>query len=144
MDALAPPLRALLFIKLKIQSGLSIRESIREYTQENIHCSFAKDLAVWFFQIEAGQEVSLKPFSRPFRKMLIETFTRGLQGDSILKSLEALEEDMIEASQADMERQLQKLPLLTMIPLLFLQLPAFLILVFGPLILRLIHQMGVN
>ena len=47
---------------------------------------------------------------------------------------------MIEASKEDLESQLQKLPFITLIPLLFLQLPAFLILLLGPLVLKLILQ----
>ena len=141
MDSLAPPLKALLQIKLKIQTGISVRESIREYIQETPACELTKDIAAWFFQMEAGQEASLQPFQRTYRKMLIEILTRGLQGEPILKSMEALEEEMIEASITDMENQLQKLPLMTMIPLLCLQLPAFLLLVFGPLLLRLLQQL---
>ena len=141
MDTLAPPLKALLNIKLQIQAGTSTRESIYKYIKENTGCSFARDLSDWIFQIESGGRPSLDHFQKTYRKMLIEILTRGLEGDQILKSLSALEEEMITASQIDMDRQIQKLPLLTMIPLLFLQLPAFLILVFGPLLMKIIHQL---
>ena len=142
MVALAPPLRALLQIQLKLQSGISLREALHEYSAENQDCLMAKDLEDWLFQISAGQKPDLKPFELPYRKLLIEVLARGMEGEPILKSLETLEEDMIEACRVDMENQLQKLPLKTMIPLLFLQLPAFLILVFGPLLFKLINELS--
>ena len=141
MDALAPPLKALLYIKLKIQSGLSVRESIREYTQENLHCGFAKDLSLWLFQMEAGAKVNTTAFQKTYRKMLIEILSQGLEGAPILKSLTALEDELVLASKMDMDKQLKKLPLMTLLPLLFLQLPAFLLLVFGPLVMELLDQL---
>lgn len=142
MDSLAPPLRALLNIKLKIQSGISTRESIREYVQETLDCDFAQDLSLWLFQIESeGNEFHLKPFTHPFRKMLVEVLKQGLEGEQILKSLEILEMEMVEASHRDLDSQLQKLPFILMAPLLFLQLPAFLLIIFGPLLSKMIQQL---
>ena len=142
MDSLAPPLRALLNIKLKIQSGTSTRESIREYVKEALDCGFAQDLSLWLFQMESeSDEMTQKLFTHPFRKMLVEVLKQGLEGDQILKSLEILETEMIEASHRDLDNQLQKLPFIVMIPLLFLQLPAFLLLIFGPLLSKLLSQL---
>jgi len=140
MDSLAPPLRALLSIKLKIQSGISTRKSIREYVKETLDCSFAQDLSLWLFQMESeNSEVDPQAFTRPFRKMLVEVLAQGLEGEQILKSLEILEAEMIEASHRDMDNQLQKLPFILMVPLLLLQLPAFLLLIFGPLLSKLLE-----
>ncbi|MDE0151503.1 MAG: hypothetical protein OXK80_03260 [Bdellovibrionales bacterium] len=142
MDSLAPPLRALLSIKLKIQSGISTRESIREYVKEALDCSFAQDLSLWLFQMESeNNEISPKIFTHPFRKMLVEILTQGLEGEQILKSLEILENEMITASHRDLDNQLQKLPFILMMPLLFLQLPAFLLLIFGPLLSKLLSEL---
>ncbi len=141
MDSLAPPLRALLNIKLKIQSGTSTRESIKEYVKETLDCSFAQDLGLWLFQIESESSDPPKPFTHPFRKMLVEVLAQGLEGDQILKSLEILEAEMIRASHRDLDNQLQKLPFIVMIPLLLLQLPAFLLIIFGPLLSKLLGEL---
>ena len=143
MDSLAPPLRALLEIKLKVQTGSSVRAAIKEYTTEFKSEPFARDLQQWLFNREAGGGALIKPFQGyTYRKLLIEVLARGLEGGAVLKPLLALEEELISASQIDMDRQLKKLPLTAMIPLLLLQLPAFLILVFGPLLLRLMDQLN--
>lgn len=143
MDSLAPPLQALLNIKLKIQSGTSTRESIREYVKETLDCSFAQDLGLWLFQMESeNNQINPKLFTRPFRKMLVEVLAQGLEGDQILKSLEILEIEMIEASHRNLDSQLQKLPFIVMIPLLFLQLPAFLLIIFGPLLSKLLEELS--
>ena len=142
MDTLAPPLKALIHIKLKIQSGLSTRESIREYVKESLNCEFAKNLGLWLFEVESEKKVSTSYDKHPYRKMLVEVLLQGLEGDQILKSLEILEEEMIQAAHSDLDRQLKKLPVVVMFPLLLLQLPAFLILIFGPLLSKLINSLN--
>ena len=143
MDSLAPPLRALLEIKLKIQTGSSVRAAIKEYTAEFKNEPLARDLQQWLFEKESGGRALAKPFEGyTYRKLLIEVLARGLEGASVLQPLTALEEELILASKIDMDKHLKKLPLMAMIPLLLLQLPAFLILVFGPLLLRLMTQLS--
>ncbi len=141
MDTLAPPLKALLQIKLKIQTGLSTRESIREYVKESINCDFAQKIEHWLFQLESQETPHLSLFQTPHQKMLIEVLTRGLNGDEILQSLGVLEDEMLEFSHLELNKQLKTLPLKTMIPLLFLQLPAFLLLFFGPLLIKLLNNL---
>lgn len=141
MDALAPPLKALLYLKLKIQTGTSTRESIREYVKEQNSCDFAKRLSLWLFQKESSQEVSYIGLHKPYRKMLIEVLDRGLDGEQILKSLDSLEEEMIRACEEDVENQIQKIPFIILIPLLLLQVPALLLLGIGPLVLQLLKML---
>ena len=141
MDALAPPLRALLHIKLKIRTGKSVRESIKEYVQESMDCPFAKNLGLWLFCKESEQPQQVE-ITQTYRKLLVEVLNRGLEGDQILKPLESLEEEMVTASMNDLDKQLQKLPFIVLTPLLLLQLPAFLILIFAPLVLKLLNELG--
>ena len=138
MDALTPPLQALLNIKLKIRTGTSIRESIKEHCQETPHCEFSKDLALWLFYKESNQNQKVQ-FTHTYRKLLVETLERGLSGEPILDSLDVLEEEVIHASHHDLEKQLQKLPFIVFIPLFLLQIPALLLLVFYPLLSRLLN-----
>lgn len=140
MDALAPPLRALIHIKLKIRTGTSIRESIKEYVSESLECEFAQNLGLWLFYKESEQPQKIE-IHKTYRKLLIEVLARGLEGDQILKPLETLEEEMIAASLNDLDKQLKKLPFIVMAPLFFLQLPAFLILIFAPLALLLLERL---
>ena len=141
MDTLAPPLKALLQIKLKIQIGLSTRESIREYIKETADCKFAQKIENWLFQFESQSQPLLSEFQTLHQKMLIEVLTRGLEGDEILQSLSILEEEMLEFSHLELDKQLKILPLKTMIPLFFLQLPAFLLLFFGPVFIELLKSL---
>ena len=138
MDSLAPPLRALLNIKLKIRTGISIREAIKEYGQEACDCDFAKNLSLWLFHKESEQEQKIQ-FTHNYRKLLVEVLERGLQGEQILDALDTLEEEVINASNHDLETQLQKLPFIVFIPLFFLQLPALLLLIFYPLVSKLLY-----
>lgn len=137
MDTLAPPLHALIHIKLKIRTGTSIRESIKEYYKENPDSEFSKDLSLWLFYKESEQDQKIE-WTHTYRKLLVEVLERGLEGEQILDSLEALEEEVLSASYLDLDKQLQKLPFIVFIPLFLLQLPALLLLVFYPLISRLL------
>lgn len=139
MDSLAPPLEALLYIKLKIQTGASTRESIKDYIYTHPNCLFAKNLDLWLFEVESLQSISYKNMNNPYRRLFIELLKRGLEGEPILKLLHHLEMDMIEACKEDIQKQIQKLPFITLIPLLFLQVPAFLVLVIGPLMSHLLQ-----
>ena len=81
MDALAPPLKALLNIKLKIQTGTSTREAIREFSKEFSGNEMAHDLGLYLFMKESDQPVDHTPFKKPYRKMLLEVLERGLDGE---------------------------------------------------------------
>ena len=140
MDTLAPPFRALLQIKFKIQTGSSTRESIREYTKEFVDCEFSKKLDSWLFSLESQGQSDDSIFKTSHQKMLIEVLARGLEGDEILQSIKVLEEEMLEFSHLELDKQLKTLPLKTMVPLLLFQLPAFLLLFFGPFLINLLSN----
>ena len=83
-------------------------------------------------------KASLKSF---YRKRLVAIFKSGLKGEPILEALKDLEEDLIFASTEDMEKHLQKLPLLSLIPLMLLEFPAFFLLLVAPLLLNLLEAL---
>lgn len=135
MDGLAPPLRCLSEIKMAMLNGSSLREALRSYLQMT-EDEFSSCVHRWLLLVEAQQDTkALKlKLQSPYRRSLLETFEHGLSGEPILERLNELESEVHRACFDELERHLQKLPLLTMIPLLLCQFPAFLMLLLGPLL----------
>ena len=136
MVPLAPPLKAALEIRLQMENGHSVSQSVKNYIQNRIHDEFAKDLSLWLFSIETGKSFQ-KPLSF-YRKTLIEILERGLQGDPILDRLKEFEKETLEISKEELDKHLEKLPFICMIPLMLFQFPAFLLLLLGPVVLQLL------
>ncbi len=142
MVSLAPPLKAVLEIRLEIENGLSVTESIRSFSKKNPDNFFAQELGHWLFKRETGQIWSSKFFKTPYRKYFIDILDRGLKGEPILERLQNLEKDLTIAAEEDLEKHLQKLPFLSLIPLMLFEFPAFILLLLGPLILDLLSLLG--
>ena len=138
MVPLAPPLKAVLEIRLGIEQGLSVAESIRFFSKRNLKDLFARELGHWLFKKETGQVWQSKLFKNSYRKYFINLLTRGLKGEPILERLQILEKDLTIAAEEDLERHLQKLPFISLIPLMLFEFPAFILLLLGPLILDLL------
>ncbi|MCZ0933202.1 MAG: hypothetical protein OXJ52_08630 [Oligoflexia bacterium] len=141
MVCLAPPLQAVLEIRLLIENGNSVSQAIRLYSQRNGEEDLAKELGVWLFAQSAGKKYENKIFDTFYRKRLLEILNQGLKGEAVLSSLSDLEEDLIFISNEDLEQHIQKLPLISLIPLMLFEFPAFFLLLAGPLLLNLLYAL---
>lgn len=138
MVSIAPPLKAALELRLQIENGISVAESIRNFSRKHIDDSFAKELGHWLFLKETGQKQEIKSVEKLYRQSLLDILSRGLEGEPILENLKDLEQDLCIAADEDLEKYLQKLPFISLIPLLLFQFPAFIFLLLGPLVLDLL------
>ena len=138
MVSLAPPLQAVLEIRLHIESGQSVSQAIKTYIQSTLEDPFAKELGLWLFAEETGRFFNTQTLKSIYRKHLIDILKRGLRGEPVLKILEEYEKDLIEICKEDLEKHLQKLPFISLIPLLLFEFPALLIILIGPLLLNLL------
>lgn len=143
MEGLAPPLKCLLEIKLDLSNGESLKTSLLRYLKSSSD-EFGCLVQFWFFHYERGQnfQPSLEKIKSPYRRVLIEVLELGLQGQPILQRLNELEVEMIEACRSEVDHYLVHLSFLSLFPLFFLQLPAFLCLMLGPLIFQLIQSLS--
>lgn len=139
MVSLAPPLKATLEIRLHIENGFSVTEAVRLFTQRNLEDSFAQALGCWLFAHEKGNPWHSPELCRnAYRKHLMDVLSRGLKGEPVLENLIELEKDLRLVAEQDLDQHLQKLPFLSLIPLMLLELPAFVLLLLGPLVLDLL------
>ena len=141
MVCLAPPLKAVLEIRLQIENGVSVPQAIRLYSQRNLDELFAKELGLWLFAKETGKNYSQEVFNTFYRRRLIDLLNCGLKGEPILEALYDLEKDLVFVTNEDLERHLQSLPFISLIPLLLFEFPAFFLLLVGPLLLNLLSAL---
>ncbi len=138
MDCLAPPLNMVIHVQSRIRSGFSVRTALHIYIQDFPECSFARQINQWLFCLETG-----KPFHDPclarqhYRKALLPILKRGLNGEPILEFLSLFEEELKEVCLQNLKTQVKKLAFLTLIPLFLFQVPAFFLLLLGPLLFEL-------
>lgn len=145
MEGVAPPLRFLMDLRWSIETGHSVNQGIRIYL-ERYSDEFTLRLKAWFLALQSGQRHAdlLCSFPTIYQRALVDLCYAGLQGTPILEKLQDLEEELQQACERDLERHLSCLPFITMIPLLLLQFPAFLLLLLGPMLSDLIIRLGGN
>lgn len=141
MEYIAPPIKCILEIKMSIQSGLSVKMALQDYL-ERVQDEFSDQLRLWFsYNLQNNENKSLT-WKSYYSKSLVDTIYRGIQGEPILKNLEELEQELVEECKARVDKYMQKLSILSLIPLLFFQFPAFMILLFGPIFSDILEKLA--
>jgi hypothetical protein len=141
MEGLAPPLKLVLVLRNGIESGDSIRISVQKYLLSEDD-DFARLVATWLARRDHGQSLgnALHELKSPFRQSAMLLLECGLKGESIYQQVLQLEEEILEASTSELDTFISVLPIKMLIPLLLLQFPAFLLVLFGPLLEQLLKS----
>lgn len=145
MEGLAPPLKCLIHIQASLQNGEAVRSSLARYLAKlEAADPFGHVLRRFLFAWEQGHDwrLLLRSVSSSHRRALIEVLASGLSGQSISSSLQGLREEMTGACELEIKDHLEMLPLKMLAPLLLFQFPAFLLLLFGPLLRHLIQELN--
>lgn len=145
MEGLAPPLKCLIQIQSSIANGESVRAAIARYLQiVSVHDPFSLDVRQFLFAWEQGRDwrAMLRNVESPHRRALIEVLACGLSGQSISAHLESLRAEITAACDLEIKEHLEMLPLKMLAPLLLFQFPAFLLLLFGPLLRHLVEELS--
>ena len=143
MESLAPPLALILQVKHSIEKGQSVRQGILSYLKRSSD-DFSPHVVQWMAVMHQGQDPNLRLSAEisMHRKTLLQLLERGLRGESIYNMLLQLEQETIEACQDEINEKIARLPFLLLVPLLLFQFPAFLMLLFGPLLQNFFHSLG--
>jgi hypothetical protein len=141
MEGLNPTLGLILSVRYSIDRGDTVRLALRHYLRH--HDDELSRLVAQLFSLKersqdtAGFKATVK--SR-YARAVLEVLERGFQGEAILQSLLLLEEEVRSSCQIELEEWSSLLPLKALIPLLLLQFPALLMLLFGPLLRQMIQS----
>lgn len=134
MENISPSLTLLLDVRAALDSGFSVRTGIIQFLQTK-QTSFHPTIALWFAKLDHQQDIQelLRPL-HPCRRALLLILEKGLNGIPVQNALIELEKEIVASCELEMETQIQTMPIKLLIPLLFFMFPAYLILLFGPLI----------
>lgn len=141
MEFLAPSYRLLLQIRYRMGSGVAVHEALRQ----SLPCEdgeFERALRRWWQARERGARPRPRDhFLPPLQRVFVETLERGMNGEPILERLGEIEEEMRTNMQDTVERHLQRLPVILLLPLTFLVFPAFLLQLLGPLLSEVLRSL---
>lgn len=143
MDGLAPPLRLLWEVKRAMERGQSVKQGILGFVRGG-NDEFSAQVVQWMALFQQGQETRgcLEGISSQYRRILLQVLERGLRGESIYNMLQQLEVEIVEACEDEISMKVARLPIFLLVPLLLFQFPAFLLLLFGPLVQNFFHSLG--
>ena len=140
METLAPALELVLEVRFAIEKGESLKRTLWNYIGQNSIQSWCDILRIWLQMLETGRSPENILQKRSFaERRVLELLEQGLRGESIFSQLCSLEEELFEASRLEMEGFVATLSVKALIPLLFFQFPAFLLLLFGPFLTQFMH-----
>lgn len=138
MEDLSPQLRIVIWCRFRLELGISLRKALEEYFNSDICCD--QKWQLWWRMQVSQSGVSSNSFEgSDVSRLLFQVFERGLKGEPILSILTALEEDLLEANQAELDQYAASLSFKALFPLILMLMPAFFLLLVGP-ILRDIFQ----
>jgi hypothetical protein len=142
MEGLAPPLELLLRSREALDRGLSVKAGIKIFVEKS-KSDFSIEVAQWFQLLESGRDgmLFLERIPSPYRRQLLEILERGLQREPIAHLLNQFEGELIEACEDEIQKTLAYLPYKMMIPLLIFMLPAFFLLLVGPVVSQFFEYM---
>lgn len=145
MEGLAPSLKCLIEIQSSLQNGETVRSGVLRFLKTvGTRDPFAKSLRRIVFAWDQGQEWRsiATEVESAHRRALIELIISGFMGQSVLPQIEELKREMTLACEIEMKQFVDMLPLKMLIPLLIFQFPAFLLLLFGPLLSRFVEELS--
>lgn len=142
MEDLTPPLlNAIREVRWRLLTGRSMKESVLLYL-DTAGDEFAARLREWWALTTQGRAPGDSAFPTHLQKAFLNLLERGLSGQPTLEHLSALESEVEDAAESELELFLAALPFKVLLPLLIFQFPAYLILLLGPLLRDLTRQMG--
>lgn len=117
-----------------LQSGLSLRMAVSEVS-ENLKSDFSILVDQFVFSLDHGIEY-LKPKNQHnLTSTLLDCVEMGLSGYPIFEYLEQIEEKISIEIDNTITSNLNLLPIKSLMPVVFLMFPSYLLLLFGPIIL---------
>ncbi len=147
MNDVAPPLACVLEMQHALRSGEPARAGAVRYLQgfrQSSKDEFARTLRRILFAWDQGADwrAEMARLRSPYRRAVCDALVRSLGGQSIGTRLDELREEIELACELEVRRHVDLLPLKALAPLLLLEFPAFLLLLFGPLLLRMTKELS--
>jgi len=143
MENLAPPLICLLELQSALSNGESVRNGLLKYLSQSKD-DFSNLTRKFLFAWDKGQDWRklIQEEKSSYRRILLELVASGLSGLSIQNQLKEVQIEIERGMDLEIKRHIELLPFKMMIPLLLFQFPAFLLLLFGPILNQLLKELS--
>ncbi|MGZ3726094.1 MAG: hypothetical protein ACXWQQ_09835 [Pseudobdellovibrio sp.] len=135
---MSPPLILLWDVVRALENGYPIAAGVQNYLgrppDDQLNEEFFYQIRTWWLSqqnVSAAFDVSTLSLNR---RQLIKILEMGLNGESVLSHLKALETELVLSCEDEIQKFAALLPLKIMFPLLCLILPSMLILLIVPLL----------
>ncbi|NQY99638.1 MAG: hypothetical protein HRT45_03095 [Bdellovibrionales bacterium] len=132
MAYIAEPLDLIIYLQLELGKGQGFRQALTKALSQS-QTPFAEEVTNWLISQKEGQKQA-RQGKNMVRNQFFCLLEMGLVGAPILEQLKAFEEHMKEICAEDVELHIDKLPTLLSLPLVFCFLPAYLLLIVGPVL----------
>ena len=123
-----------------IEHGCSVQETLAKLTQYP-EDSFSEKMALWLTYKKNGVAREVV-FKTQYQQNFIEILSHGLAGAPIYEHITILEREMDEEFERQWKAYLESLPMKLSLPLLLFFFPAYVILLFGPLIMQFLMEVS--
>ena len=134
MENIAPPLVLLWDIKRELEKGHSVSSGIKNYLKRPKSDVFQYQIENWWAAQNNSKVVFIKSQLNYKRRYLLDILEAGLCGHGILQSLQSLENELILSCEDEIQNHVSRLPLLSLVPLMFLIFPAMMLILIMPLL----------
>lgn len=140
MENISPTLALLLEVRAALEGGTSVRTGIHQFLKQSRN-PFVEVVSTWLLRLDQSQEtLGLIAPLHPCRRALLLLLEKGIKGLPILPQLIELENEIVRSCEAELDEQIQKLPIKLLLPVLFLMFPAYLMLLLGPILINIMDQ----
>lgn len=135
MEGLAPSLEICIETRFALEVGESLKSFLKRKAAQN-KSDFKTDLIKLLYHFENGGAAHTIQYQSKsmYRLGLLRVLYAGLAGEPIVQRLRELEIEIKLACDEEVDQFVSSLPLKGLLPILLIQFPAFLLLLFGPLI----------
>lgn len=134
MENITPTLVLLWDTKRALQRGLSVSVGIKNYLKRSSDEVFRKQVEQWWIAQSNPEVIFDKRQLSYLRRHLLEVLEMGLKGHAILRLITTIELELIESCEAEIQNHIALLPMISLLPLMFLIFPSMLILLVAPLL----------
>ena len=132
MAHIVPSIEFVSGVKYGMQNGQSLTQSLERQlgrSKDRFHWEMAR----WFAAYKSGHRYH-REFPSIYQQSLVSILEEGLRGAPIVHALDELEAEMLFEFETQWKAYVERLPTILSIPLLLLFFPAYIVLLFGPLI----------
>lgn len=133
MEDVAPLLKLVWLFKQELEKGRSTKNALQSVFEAGVE---PREVSLFLIELSKPRvsEDFYASLNSQIRKSFYKLLEKGSRGEPMTEKLGELEAEIIVLCEEQIDDHIQKLPYLMVFPIFILQVPAFLLLLFGPIL----------